>query len=69
MCQLMFVFSWTHMANIFVYLGHTVHDNTTMRDAKRMMDLMWAVSQSLLSVECVESAKPVLRLKVGPMNL
>lgn len=53
-CQLTYVFRWTHMANILTYLGHTVHDKTTMRDAKRMIELMWAMAQSTwVCVLCV----------------
>lgn len=57
--------------NTVVYLGHTVDENTTMTDAKEMIELTWAMSQrvSVHACVCVRARVPVLRLKVGPMNL
>lgn len=39
MCRLMYVFSWTNMANLLEYLGNTVREKTIMADAKEIAEL------------------------------
>lgn len=44
------LYSWTNVVNLLVYLGHTVWENTIMKDTKVMVEPTWEIPKGVQRV-------------------